>query len=162
MLGRQSARQPPPRILKADLVGAWSLKSYIDLIDEVETVQPLGVSPRGLLIYTPNGLMSAQLMRWNDSSLDHDDSNPLSNHQENLRGFIGYSGGYRFDEVTATVYHIPSISFAAGLVGEQLARQVKLDDDILTLTVVTSRIEGKSIKSILSWERVLNTSPLRR
>src|ERR1700733_11081398 len=148
-----SATQNPALVVTADLVGSWSLKSYTDTIEGAETVLPLGLNPTGLLIYTPNGFMSAQLMRLDRWRLGVADWNmkTQSDYQEESRGFIGYSGEYQFDEVTATISHMPSVSFAPSLIGRRLKRQVKLDDDRLTLTVVTPQVGGKSVKSSLGW-----------
>ncbi|AXC16385.1 hypothetical protein ACPOL_7195 (plasmid) [Acidisarcina polymorpha] len=74
-------------------------------------------------------------------------SNPQSDDEKESENFIGYSGEYQFDEVTATVTHIPSVSFVPALIGQRLKRQVKLDGDRLTLTVVTSKAGGGSVTS---------------
>jgi len=152
----QSAAQNPSSITRVDLMGAWSLESYSDTTEGKETVFPFGPKPIGLLIYTPDGYMSAQLMSLDRSSLDVGDWNGQTqgDFHENARHFIAYSGEYQVDEVTATVSHMPNVSFAPDLIGKQLKRQVKLDGDRLTLTVVTSRVEGNSVKSSLCWLRL--------
>jgi hypothetical protein len=156
MVNPPLATQTSSLIVSADLVGAWSLESYTDTIEAVEAVHPLGLNPRGLLIYTSNGFMSAQLMSWVPPQLKAGDRNAAmrSESQEKEDSFIGYCGEYEFDEVTATVYHMPSVSFVPSLIGQRLIRQVKLDGDRLTLTLVTSRVEGSSIKSSLCWLRL--------
>jgi hypothetical protein len=154
MIDQSPTAEPPSPIVTADLVGAWSLESYVDTIDGAETIYPLGLDPKGLLIYAPDGFMSAQLMRTDSSPLDLGDANAgiLSDCWKKAHDFIGYSGMYQFDELTATVFHMPSVSFAPGLIGQRLKRQAKLDCDRLTLTVVTPRVGGgKSVTSNLSW-----------
>jgi len=157
-----AATETPSLIFTADLVGAWSLESYTDTTEGAETVYPLGLNPRGLLIYTTDGFMSAQLMSLGPSSIEGDEGNPgtPSDYQEQANSFIGYSGEYRFDEITATVFHMPSVSFLPILVGEQLKRQVELDGDRLTLTVVTARVDGNSAKSSLCWLRLRPQPPV--
>jgi hypothetical protein len=152
----QSAAQNPSSIINADLMGAWSLESYSDTTEGKEAVFPFGPKPIGLLIYTPDGYMSAQLMSPDRSLLDVGDWNgqTQSDFHESARHFIAYSGEYQFDELTATVSHMPNVSFAPDLIGKQLKREVKLDGDRLTLTVVTSRVEGNSVKSSLCWLRL--------
>jgi hypothetical protein len=153
MIDQSPAVEPLSPIVTADLLGAWSLESYVDTIDGAETTHPLGLDPKGLLIYTPDEFMSAQLMRTDSSPLELGNANAgtMSDFREKAADFIGYSGMYHFDEHTATVFHMPSVSFAPGLIGRRLKRQVKFDGDRLTLTVVTPRVEGKSVTSILSW-----------
>ena len=153
MINQSPAVQPASQVVTADLVGAWSLESYLDTIDGAETMHPLGLDPKGLLIYTPDEFMSAQLMRTDRSPLGLGNANAgtMSDYREKAVDYIGYSGMYHFDEHTATVFHMPSVSFAPGLIGRRLKRQVKLDGDRLTLTVLTPGVEGKSVTSILSW-----------
>jgi hypothetical protein len=140
-------------VVTADLIGAWSLESYTDTLEGAETLHPLGLNPLGLLIYTPDNFMSAQLMSLDPSHLGFGDSdaNPKSDYQQKPDGFICYSGEYQFDEVTATVSHMPSVSFVSSLIGQRLKRQVDLEGARLTLTVVTSRVGGESVKTSLCW-----------
>ena len=50
--------------LRANLIGAWTLQSYVSMaIDGSDVVYPLGVDARGIIMYTPDGYLSAQLMR---------------------------------------------------------------------------------------------------
>jgi Lipocalin-like domain len=50
--------------LRANLIGAWTLQSYVSTaIDGSDVVYPLGVDARGIIMYTPDSYMSAQLMR---------------------------------------------------------------------------------------------------
>jgi hypothetical protein len=148
-----SIPQEPAPVVGADLIGSWSLESYTDTAEGAEAILPLGINPTGLLIYTPGGFMSAQLMRLDRSSLVVGDwsSKSHSDAEKKSENFIGYSGEYQFDEVTATVTHIPSVSFVPTMIGHRLRRQVKLNRDRLTLTVVTSQAEGRSVKSSLCW-----------
>ena len=50
--------------LREQLVGAWTLSSCVerDIETGVEN-HPLGERPLGLILYTPDGYMSAQLQR---------------------------------------------------------------------------------------------------
>lgn len=50
--------------LREQLVGAWTLNSYVerDIETGVENY-PFGEHPLGLILYTPDGYMSAQLQR---------------------------------------------------------------------------------------------------
>jgi len=128
----------------------------MDTMDGAKTMHPLGLGPKGLLIYTPDEFMSALLMRTDRSPLDLGNVNAgtMSDYRAKTDDFIGYSGMFHFDQLTATVFHMPTASFAPGLIGRQLKRQVKLDGDRLTLTVVTPRVGGKSVTSSLSWLRL--------
>jgi len=156
MMGHSTISQTARTIVASDLTGAWSLESYTDTLDGGEVKHPLGLNPKGLLIYTSGGSMSALLMN-DDRSLpqvaESHAGTEVESHPEQ-GGFIGYSGEYHFDEAAANVYHTPSVSFDPRLIGQRLKRQVKMDGDRLTLTVVTSWIPGNSTKSSLNWLRI--------
>jgi len=148
-----SIPQKPALVVVADLIGSWRLESYTNTVEGAGAALPLGINPIGLLIYTPDGYMSAQLMSLDRSSPDVGDWNSKSQSDdvEESEDFISYSGEYQFDEVTATVSHIPSVSFVTALIGHRLKRQVKLDGDRLTLTVTTPQVGGNCVKSSLCW-----------
>ena len=57
--------------LRANLIGAWTLQSYVSMsIDGSDVVCPLGVDARGIIMYTPDGYKSAQLMRRDKGEAD--------------------------------------------------------------------------------------------
>ena len=72
--GSTAAARPSPtstgscrgRVATADglrdrLIGAWTLVSYVETpVGGSNPVEPLGHQPRGIIIYTPDGYMSAQ------------------------------------------------------------------------------------------------------
>jgi hypothetical protein len=46
--------------LREQLIGAWKLASYVEKpVDGSPATYPLGETPRGLILYTPDGYMSA-------------------------------------------------------------------------------------------------------
>ncbi len=52
------------KTLHEQLVGAWKLVSYVEKpTDGSEPFYPMGTEPQGIIMYTPDGYMSAQLMR---------------------------------------------------------------------------------------------------
>jgi len=56
--------------LRANLIGAWTLQSYeSSTIDGSHVTYPLGVDARGIIMYTLDGYMSAQLMRSDRTAL---------------------------------------------------------------------------------------------
>jgi hypothetical protein len=112
MIGIPSVAQIARPIVTEDLVGAWSLESYADALEGGGVEHPLGSNPRGLLIYTPDGLMSAQLMsgvRPPPTDATEGNAEIEGEYQGKASGFIGYCGEYHFDEVAAIVYHPPSV-----------------------------------------------------
>ena len=49
--------------LNAQLIGVWKLVSYVDELGGQDAGHPFGMQPEGFLIYTQDGLVSAQLMK---------------------------------------------------------------------------------------------------
>jgi hypothetical protein len=61
--------------LRANLIGAWTLQSYVSTAtDGSDMAYPLGVDARGIIMYTPDGYMSAQIMRSDRTLSDRDDA----------------------------------------------------------------------------------------
>lgn len=49
--------------LREQLIGAWELVSYVERpVDGGPDRHPMGEEPAGIIMYTPDGFMSAQLM----------------------------------------------------------------------------------------------------
>src|SRR4029077_12305621 len=52
------------KCLREQLIGAWRLVSYVETpVDGSPKRFPLGEDAEGIIMYTPDGYMSAQLMR---------------------------------------------------------------------------------------------------
>ena len=50
------------KTLREQLIGAWKLVSYVEKpTDGSEPFHPMGEAPKGIIMYTPDGYMSAQL-----------------------------------------------------------------------------------------------------
>ena len=57
--------------LRERLIGAWKLVSYVEKpVDRSAPFYPMGEEPQGIIMYTPDGYMSAQLT--------HPDLNPAT------------------------------------------------------------------------------------
>ena len=84
--------------LRDQLVGAWELIEYCAYLpgDESNKKFPMGPDAKGIIMYTPDGYMSAQLMRSQRTPFDHDD--PHSADVDELAGaaagYLTYAGPY--------------------------------------------------------------------
>lgn len=116
--------------IRDQLVGAWELLSFVstptDSTKEEEEVKyPLGKNPKGILIYTADGYMSAHLQALESA----EESDAHSNR------YLGYTGPFHLDQTgTETVlqHHVSLSSFPARL-GDIQRRVARLDGDILVL-----------------------------
>lgn len=122
--------------LRDALLGGWELSSFTSRdVDTGEVSHPLGEHPHGLILYTADGYMSAQLARNADGG-----------------GYIAYGGRFVVDERTATVCHDVTISRLPELLREPQFRQASVDGDRLTLTA-TITTSGVTVHSTLTWRR---------
>jgi Lipocalin-like domain len=84
--------------LRTNLIGGWTLQSYeARSIDGSTVTYPLGAHAQGIIMYTPDGYMSAQLMRSDRLKLGDDDMQPdsLDELAAAASGYLSYSGPYR-------------------------------------------------------------------
>jgi hypothetical protein len=125
--------------------------SYTDVQEGYKDTFPFGPEPEGFLIYTPDGFVSAQLMRPGRSPFESHDwhGGTPDEYQQAGRGYIAYCGVYKVDEEKHTVTHIPSIALVPNLIFQQHLRSVTLNGDRLTLCTV-----GTPVTSRLEWQRV--------
>jgi len=104
--------------------------------------EPLGSAPRGLILYTGDGYMSAQLTTGTGAQL-------TTGTDET---YIAYGGRFHVDEDTATVHHEVSVSMMPELLTAPQVRQVALDGDRLTLSATTTN-DGVTSHNTLVWVR---------
>jgi Lipocalin-like domain len=122
--------------LRHALVGAWHLESFVSR-DEGTGLQrnPFGDHPAGLILYTPDGYMSAQLT-------------PESGSE-----YIAYTGAFTVDEQTAIVHHDVVMSNRPGLLKQPQYRHARVDADRLTLSATQTSADGSTTRSTLVWRR---------
>jgi len=50
-----------PHATTASFVGTWELESFTEILRDGSPVEPMGENPQGFLLYTEDGIVSAQL-----------------------------------------------------------------------------------------------------
>ena len=96
---------------------------------------PLGTAPRGLILYTADGHMSAQLA------------------ESDMGDYIAYGGRYSVDEETSTLHHDVTISMMPELLAQPQFRNAAVDGDLLTLSATSADDAGVTTHSRLLWRR---------
>ena len=137
------------------LVGTWNLVSYrIINEDGVKTAEPFGPNPRGLLIYTENGLMSGHLMSDSRSQCRNDLPHKASSEEKALAfdTYLGYCGTYELQE--GRVIHHVTTSFFPNWIGTDLIRVMQLDENLLTLTAPPVTNKGRTRTVQITWRRL--------
>ena len=97
------------------LLGAWRLESWSYLYEDGRPPEfPMGADARGYILYTPQGHVSATIMRADGSEC------------------FAYAG--RYELADGTVFHNIELSTNKALVGLRSTRHIELHGDRLTLS----------------------------
>ena len=101
-----------PDSIASRLVGVWKLVSYTVEQEGHENRFPFGLEPEGFLIYSPEGFVSAQLMKPGRSLFQGPDwqGGTAEEYRQAGSGYIAYCGVYAVDEEAQTVTHTPSVA----------------------------------------------------
>jgi Lipocalin-like domain len=118
------------------LLGGWLLESFVSRDESTDELRhPFGENPTGLILYTADGHMSAQLTPGPEGE------------------FISYGGRFDVDESAATVCHRVLVSTMPELLTQPQFRHAKIDGDRLTLSTNQTSAEGGVTHSTLVWRR---------
>ncbi len=143
--------------LRTQLIGAWELVSYIEFpVDGSAPSYPLGENAKGLIIYTPDGYMSAQLMGENRPAFQSGDwfNGTSEEYIAEAKSYIAYSGRFFVDEKKQTLMHEMQVSFFPNWLGQKQQRIVALEDNLLKLSPAQPILsQGKLVMSRLVWQR---------
>ncbi|KAL1970921.1 hypothetical protein VTN77DRAFT_2755 [Rasamsonia byssochlamydoides] len=138
--------------IQSEILGTWHLDSYSLLIHfpgplawPTWTRHPFGVNATGLLLYTADGYMSAQLMQ-PGTPLFASEAYHLASDTEMARaarGYLAYAGAYSVglavdptgdgDRYRPVVNHSVQVSLFPNWLGTTQTRIVELEGDRLTL-----------------------------
>jgi Lipocalin-like domain len=144
--------------LRDQLIGAWKLHSYVEIpVDGSEPFYPMGETPMGIIMYTPDGYMSAQLMKpegRENFAVNDFYEGTLEEYKAAGSTYIAYTGPFKVDEEKRTLTHSMFISLFPNWMGQTQPRVVSLEDDVLTLgTASPISSKGKTVNSKLVWHR---------
>ena len=123
---------------KDALVGTWRLQEFCLTDGSGEAIRPWQVGAVGLLMYTPDGYMSAAVTF-------------AEKEMGDAPRYLAYSGPFEFDG-DQVVHHI-QVSSEAGLVGTDQRRKVALGGETLSLSSSPSIYGGDGTTATLVWQR---------
>jgi hypothetical protein len=145
------------KTLREQLVGAWRLVSYVE--KDVETGvedSPMGEKPEGIIMYTPDGYVSAQLCtsgRHNFADGDQYRGTPAE-YVDAASSYMAYSGPFYLDEAKHLLQHEMNISLFPNWKGQRQIRIFALDDNVLHLgTDKPMKFAGGTKSAALIWHR---------
>jgi lipocalin-like protein len=143
--------------LRDQLIGAWKLVSYVEKpVDGSAPTYPMGENPLGIIMYTSDGYMSAQLMRPGRRPFASGDwfDGTDGEYREEASTYIAYSGPFHVDEENRTLSHSMFVSLFPNWTGQTQPRVVKIEGDTLHLsTEAPIKSGGKTVMSYLEWRR---------
>lgn len=148
-------------------LGAWSLQSWTFSQAEKPIRHPFGEQPKGHIIYTEQGVMSATLMKQDRPLLESSRSTMYPKiataikqmHADNTYTpfsiaflmsafqYLNYSGHFSVSESTVT-HHVEA-ALIPDWVGTDLVRSYRFDGDTLVLSA-----EENGVLDELIWQRV--------
>jgi hypothetical protein len=137
-------------ISRDEVIGTWALQSYTRTSETGEIEYPLGSDAVGILIFTADGYMSAQLMRRGrpDYAKASTLGGTVEQSAEAARGYLAYAGGFDWDEDTATSHHHVEVSLLPNWLNHTQTRHASVDGGLLTLS---ARVGGSI--ATLRWKR---------
>lgn len=147
----------PEKSLRDRLIGAWSLVSYEERpVDGSPPFHPLGTSPKGIILYTPDGFMSAQLSRPDRKPFASGDWFVATDAEfkGEATSYIAYTGPFHVDEAKQHLTHSMFISLFPNWIGQTQPRVVRIEGDRLSLSSASPiSSAGKTVMSYLEWRR---------
>jgi hypothetical protein len=143
--------------LREKLIGAWRLVSYVEKdIDTGAESQPMGEKPQGIIMYTPDGYMSAQLCAPGRRNFEGGDMyrGKVDEYVAAGSSYIAYSGPFYVDEAKQALRHEVNISLFPNWTGQQQVRLIEVNGDVLHLSTNTPmQLRGANRTVSLLWHR---------
>jgi hypothetical protein len=132
--------ESPMSLHRNEILGSWELLTFQARDTATGEIRhPLGAQPRGLILYTDDGFMSAQLAP--------------SGEGAEIGDYIAYSGPFHVDEEASTVRHDVRMATMPDLLAQPQLRHVQLEPGRLTLSATMTDDAGATTHSILAWRR---------
>ena len=144
--------------LRDQLIGAWKLVSYVEKpVDGSAPTYPFGKDAQGIIMYTHDGFMSAQLSVRERAPFASDDwsKGKPDEFAAAAGSYFAYTGPFEVDEEKQSLSHSMFISLFPNWIGQTQPRVVRVDRDFLTITT-EKPVEslGKMVQPELRWKRV--------
>jgi len=149
------------KTLSEQITGSWTLVELIEVpLNGGEITHPMGEEPKGLIIYNPDGYMSAQIMNPDRKNFNQEHWTGATPDEYTQEGstYLAYSGPFSTDDEKQMVSHTMYISLFPNWTGQTQDRTVLFKEGFLHLEshkpfMVNSRL----VTHKLTWKRVGKT-----
>ncbi len=141
--------------LRDKLIGAWELISFVEEPLNGSPNYPMGERPAGIIMYTPDGYMSAQLMRPNPGHFASDWFKATSEEYARVAStYFAYAGPFEVDEESSTITHFVLVSLFPNWIGQKQQRIARIEGDALHLSTASPiKSGGRPVNAYLEWRR---------
>ena len=157
--------------LREQIVGAWELKQYYahKVDDENDKIWPMGENAEGIIMYTPDGYMSAQLLTPGQKPFDEDRYGGTDADWARVgRSYVGYTGHFFLDEQGDSkgrpiLMHHMRTSSLPFLIGDTQRRMVRITEEsdgrYLNLGLEEpTMMRGEKRVTVVRWRRMPDNS----
>ena len=158
-----TARQATQPSERRNLIGVWELVSLQDHRPNGEVLDWMGKKPSGMLIYSPDGRLTIQIMRdprpsnavpmWSSDGHDLLPSAAANEIRDAYRGYYAYFGRWDVDERAHTVTHHVRASLRSAEVDSNYVRPYELSGEQLLLRYPVAAPDGEKRTRVLIWRR---------
>lgn len=142
-----------------EILGAWKITECESrFLDGQIGEHPVGASARGLILYSPDGYMSLEIMAEKRVPFSAQDPFAASEeeHLQAYRSHLSYSGTYEVKD-DRIIHHIELSSYP-NFIGKDIERFVRCEGDCLYQTTEPFFMHGQSQIIHLVLKRALATS----
>ena len=154
-----------PPSLRNQLIGAWELISYHAYLpsDPSNKVYPMGPHANGIIMYTPDGYMSAQLVTPGQPVFKPAEGT-ASDFEAQGRNAVSYTGAFYLDEKGdengPLLVHEMRSSSSPVLVGDRQRRLVEIKEEedgrylYLSTAKPVKQLNGEERIPLVRWKRL--------
>lgn len=138
------------------LIGAWHLRAMEFQLESGETIHGFGDDPKGFIVYTSTGQMTAQLGNPDRPMIATGDQQKATDQEvrENFEKYIAYYGTYEILEGDKKVLHRVNGSLLRNWEGDVQERFYELEGNLLKLsTPPVSWGDLGTVVTVLTWEK---------
>jgi hypothetical protein len=143
--------------LRDQLIGAWKLISYEQQpVDGSPPFYPMSEKATGIIMYTPDGFMSAQFMEPDRKPFASGDwfKGTDEEYRQAASTYVAYSGPFDVDEERKTVTHSMFVSILPNWIGQTQPRLIRIEgDDLYISSVSPFHLGGRIVNARLHWKR---------